>query len=88
MNPIVERISQYGLATEIIFKCPKCGTSFAILGDNEKYCHNCGTEMSWENIPRYVSKRFANMYHNSTYEEQKEIISLYNEKLVEFLKEF
>ena len=48
MNPIVERISQYGLATEIIFKCPKCGTSFAILGDNEKYCHNCGTEISWK----------------------------------------
>jgi rRNA maturation endonuclease Nob1 len=41
-KPIAYRISKWDSCTEIIYKCSKCNTSFAALGYNEKYCHNCG----------------------------------------------
>lgn len=47
MKPVADRISHFGSCTEIIYKCPNCHTSFAILGEKEHFCHNCGTEIDW-----------------------------------------
>jgi DNA-directed RNA polymerase subunit RPC12/RpoP len=41
-KPIAERLNQFGLGTEVIYRCPKCNASFSILGDKENFCHNCG----------------------------------------------
>lgn len=80
--PIMSRISQWEKGTEIIYCCPNCGTSFAFFGHtNQKFCHNCGQKNNWENLPVAVSEHLANMYHNSNYETQKEIIKELNARL-------
>lgn len=58
LKPIVEDISSWMPCTEILYKCPKCGTSFRILGSYEKFCHNCGQKIDWEGIPIYLAKPY------------------------------
>lgn len=48
-------ISDYGEAPDIIYKCPRCGISFAFYRDKEHFCHNCGQEIDWANVQRYCS---------------------------------
>jgi len=45
LKPTVEDISSWMPCTEILYKCPKCGTSFRILDSYEKFCHNCGQKI-------------------------------------------
>lgn len=54
-KPIPIRISQWGLMTEIIYRCPECGTQFNIFGNKEKFCHSCGLQIDWESVPKYIS---------------------------------
>lgn len=42
--------------TEIIYRCPVCGTQFNIFGNKEKFCHSCGLQIDWEGVPKYISK--------------------------------
>ena len=42
--------------TEIIYRCPVCGTQFNVFGNKEKFCHNCGCQIDWEGVPKYISK--------------------------------
>ena len=67
-RPIAYRISQWDSCTEIIYKCSKCNTSFAALGYNEKYCHNCGEEQDWT-VATHLKDPFSN--HDSIEEENK-----------------
>ena len=85
LHPTIERISQYNYANQLLFRCPKCKTSFAILGDNEKFCHNCGIRINWENVPSHVSKSLADIYHSSTFDEQQKLVDQLNEKLTAIL---
>lgn len=55
MKPIVEGVSNWDSCTEILYKCPKCNTSFRILSHHEKFCHNCGQKINW-NVPRYLKE--------------------------------
>lgn len=73
--PVPERLSQWGTGTEIIYCCPNCNISFAILGCKEKFCHNCGTKINW-NVPIMASSEFASEYHNSNWDKQKEMIRI------------
>lgn len=59
-KPIPTRISNWSPGTEIVYCCPKCGTSFAFFRDDEKFCHNCGLRINWENVPKNISKEQKN----------------------------
>lgn len=64
MKPIAQRVSQWNSRTEIIYGCGNCGVSFAILGRNEKYCHNCGRKADYRGIPSHCSVTFSKLYHD------------------------
>lgn len=73
--PIAERISQWNTMTEILYKCPKCESSFAILGSQVKYCFNCGIKINWK-VYDSCPDVFAKLYHHTstTYEIQQEMM--------------
>lgn len=73
IKPIPWRLSQWGSGTEIIYKCPSCATSFNFYGNNELFCHNCGTPINWA-VPISVSEEFAQKYHNASYQEQQKML--------------
>ena len=68
-RPIPYALSQYGSCTEVLYKCANCGTDFRILGNQEQYCHGCGTKQNWPNSPRYCSKEFKQKYDKLVYEQ-------------------
>lgn len=73
LKPVAERISCFGNRTEIIYKCRNCSTSFAILGNHEHFCHNCGREVDW-NV--YISLKNP---FSGDYEEEKRMIESVNQ---------
>lgn len=85
--PKVHRISQWDSATEIIYACPECGTSFGFYGDAEKFCHNCGEKIDWDGVPKYADKEVAMCYHRSGFSLQREIIKDLNTALQEAIEE-
>ena len=62
LKPIPFTLSQWGSGTEILYKCPKCGQEFRILGNHEKYCHNCGQGIEWEGVPVRCSTAFKQLW--------------------------
>lgn len=60
-KPSVERFSSWGSGKELIYKCSHCGTSFAILGNKEAFCHGCGKKIDWAVI-RKVNKDISDLY--------------------------
>lgn len=74
IKPIAYRISKWGSCTEIIYRCPKCKTSFAILGSKEKFCHNCGTEIDW-NVYATLKESFI----SDDYELEKKLLTYINQ---------
>ncbi len=57
VKPRVEGISTWD-RTEILYKCPKCNTSFRMLTTYEKFCHNCGQKINW-NVPRFLKEPYV-----------------------------
>lgn len=74
LKPVVEDISSWDSCKEILYKCPKCNTSFRILGHYEKFCHNCGQKINWDDVPRYL----ADPYREDDYKERKLFLSVLN----------
>ena len=81
-TPKPERISQWGSATEIIYSCRHCGTTFGFYGTNEKFCHNCGCENNWDKVPIHVSKEYARQYHCANFLAQQEKIKQLDQLLI------
>ena len=79
-KPIPERLSQWGEATEVVYRCPNCETSFHYYGIKEKFCHECGTPINW-NVVIKVSKSIANIYHKTGFNRKKQL------EILEFIKE-
>ena len=48
------------VSREVVYRCPKCKTSFRLLGAKEKFCHNCGTPMDWTGLARYLPEATKN----------------------------
>lgn len=48
LKPRAERISPFNPRKEVIYRCAVCDTSFAILGQQIKYCFGCGAEVNWD----------------------------------------
>jgi len=50
--PIATNISSYGTndRREVIFSCPVCDTSFKYYHRKEKFCHNCGQKINWDDV--------------------------------------
>lgn len=78
LKPIVEDISQWVPCTEILYKCPKCDTSFRILGSNERFCHMCGQKIDWEGIPTHLAESYQ---ESDDYNEHKKFIQRLNEQI-------
>lgn len=64
IKPTAERIDSYLPRKEIIYRCSKCNTSFATLGQQIKYCYGCGTEVDW-NVKTRLDDEFGWMWSNS-----------------------
>lgn len=88
-RPIPYALSQWDSRTEIFYKCPKCGQSFKLNGQHEKFCHNCGLEIDWQDMPSHCSlgqraladsiqKNYEDFHHDYT-KFQEEMIKLYFE---------
>ena len=65
-KPRVERLSGWNSGKEIIYCCAHCGTSLAILGKNEKFCHGCGKKIDW-NVLNYVSDDLSSEYWTKSF---------------------
>jgi len=50
--PIADRVNSWGTEDKrkILFKCPNCHTSFGYYEEYEKFCHNCGQKVNWEDV--------------------------------------
>lgn len=72
IKPVVEDISTWDSCTEILYKCPKCDTSFRILSYHEKFCHNCGQKINW-NIPLHLKKPYT-----GDWKKKSEFVALIN----------
>ena len=55
-RPEVDRIGWNGSSKCFLYRCPKCGTSFRILGEQEKFCHGCGRKLNWEGLPKRINE--------------------------------
>lgn len=74
-RPYPTRISQWNNMDEIIYECPNCGVSFGFYSNQEKFCHNCGTEINWKYVPTHCSQRLKNKYHSAdTIEEREKVM--------------
>lgn len=82
-RPIPNRLSDWGDRTEIIFQCPKCGQEFNIYGNQEKYCHSCGTKLEWEGLPTHctISQRARADEIFKDYTENHHDYKLYQEQM-------
>lgn len=82
-RPYPTRISQWNNMNEIIYECPNCGISFGFYSNQEKFCHNCGTEINWKNVPIYCPDNIKNKYHSAeSFEETKKVM----EELLDWLE--
>ncbi len=72
--PKALRISDWG-RKEVIYSCPICNTSFTILGNHEKHCHNCGQKINWD-VPILLTRQISE-------DEEKEFIAKLNKELEE-----
>ena len=72
-KPVAERISKWDRHTEIIYRCRKCDTSFATLGNHVKYCYNCGEKQDW-NVAGMLKQPFV----SNNYEEEQVMIAEIN----------
>lgn len=59
--PKAVRISSALPSTEIIYDCPRCGTSFQTLGHKIKFCYNCGIPIDWEHSATHLRKPLAKL---------------------------
>ena len=95
-TPIPYTLSQWGDRTEVLYKCPKCGQDFRLLGDKQNYCFNCGIKLDWRFTLKRVTKELSDLYYG--YEERyykgetslskcKELQGYLMEELYKFIKE-
>lgn len=64
-KPVFKDIPSCGRAPDIIYKCPECGTSFAFFREKERFCHNCGQEIDWEDVQLYCLPEQAEVIRKS-----------------------
>lgn len=74
-TPIATDISGWAPYREIIYRCGHCGQSFHILGDKEKYCHTCGTEVNWANVMTMLPEPFTKQ---DDYESKQKLLERIN----------
>lgn len=56
-KPIAVDISNWG-GRSIVYECPNCHTSFRLMEDKERFCHNCGIKIDW-NVQLLLDKPFV-----------------------------
>jgi hypothetical protein len=71
IKPIADTLDSTS-AKEILYRCPKCNTNFAMLGDRIKYCYNCGCQIDWR-VYKYISRPVYD------YEQEQQLMSKINE---------
>ena len=77
--PIADRISGWNSATEVMYMCPRCNTSFAILGSQINYCFSCGLPIKW-NVIQKISPSISNLYFNDQHSQIDN--TLFNQKVI------
>lgn len=86
-KPVPIRISDWNTGKEIIYGCPKCGTSFSFYRDGEHFCHGCGNQIDWSGVPTYLTdeqkKREKDAY--SQYQTKHFNYKKYKREVIEIL---
>lgn len=59
MKPTAIGITDWYPYKEVVYKCSNCGQDFRMLGDRERFCHTCGTQVDWKNVIRRLPKPFT-----------------------------
>lgn len=54
-SPIPIRISDLDAKNKIVYCCPKCGEVFSFYRDEEQFCHKCGNQIDWHDVPTYLT---------------------------------
>ena len=65
MKPLAERVGSYSYRRDIIYRCFKCDTNFAMLGDKINYCYHCGEKVDWDGVVTRLEKSFEEIWSNS-----------------------
>ena len=66
-KPVPYQLSQWDSRRQIFYRCPICGQDFRFYAELEKFCHNCGNKINWENVPKYCSEDFQKQYEDLVY---------------------
>ena len=78
MKPIATEISSWHPYKKVIYKCANCEQDFRIFGFMEKYCHNCGTKVDWDDVIIELPEPF-NKNALDDYNEEKALVGKINE---------
>lgn len=73
-KPTPARISQWDDQDRVLYNCPRCGTSFGIYCQDEKFCHSCGQAIEWNGVCIRVNSHIKNRYHNELNIERRKVI--------------
>lgn len=83
MKPTAIAITDWQPYKEVIYKCSKCGQSFRMLGDKERFCHTCGTEVDWNGVIKNLPKPF----NKDDYDGEQKLIADINKKQLNYRTE-
>lgn len=71
VKPVPVGLSEFNDRRLILYACPKCGTSFEMLGRMEFACHNCNVALDWGTLPTKCSLEFRDKYEALMGREEK-----------------
>ena len=75
IKPEVDDISSWDSQTEILYRCPKCHSSFRIYGNHEHFCHSCGQAIDW-NVPTHLKESYV---HPNDFKKHQSFIKALND---------
>lgn len=58
MKPLAERVDSFNPRLNVLYRCFKCNSSFAILGDKVHFCYNCGEPVEWDGVLTRLKNTF------------------------------
>lgn len=76
MKPTAVEITSWSPYRKIIYQCSNCGQDFRMFGTKERYCHHCGTKVSWNKVMTELPESFD----KNDYKGEKALIHNLNKK--------
>ena len=58
---------------EVLYRCGKCGYSFALADNNFLYCPHCGNKIDW-GVVKEVNEGYKSAYHSANYQDKQQMM--------------